>query len=174
MKGLVVKDGAPLTLTSIVALLDKPPESVTLTRKLLVPAFALAGVPEMAPLLATVSQVTPLCFEKVRASPGFGSEACAASEPEYAWPALAVGSDNGLLLNDGAALTLMTIVALLDKPPLSVTLTTKVLVPILGLPGVPDNEPLLATFSHAGPLTLAKFSVSPGFASEAAPANVPE
>ena len=72
---MLVKEGAPLTLMNIVAVLDKPPESVTLTRKLLVPLSAMVAVPESMPLVATSSHVGPLTFAKVSKSPGLGSVA---------------------------------------------------------------------------------------------------
>src|SRR5437667_3302821 len=101
---------------SIVAVLDKPPESVTLTTKLLVPALAFAAVPVSAPLLATFSQPGPLTFAKIKVSPEFGSVAVPASEPEYNCPAFTAGSVIGLLVNDGAPFTSINIVAVLDSP----------------------------------------------------------
>src|SRR6266404_6340960 len=114
---------------SMVAVNDKPPESVTLTRKPLVPALALAGVPESVPLLATVSQPGPLTFEKANVSPGLGSVAEGISEAEYDCPALTAGSASGLLVNEGAPFTLIYMVAVFDSPTESVALTRKVLVP---------------------------------------------
>src|SRR5262245_65529728 len=63
----------------------------------------------------------------------------------------------------------MFIVAVSDPPRPSDTLTVKVFRPWLAAAGVPDNAPLLATDSHAGPLTLANVSASP-FGSVASPA----
>src|SRR5262249_18964439 len=108
---------------SIVAVLDSPPESVTLTRKLSVPALAFTGVPERAPLLATVSQPAPLTFANTKVSPGFGSLAVPASELEKNWPAFATGSVTGLLVKDGAPFTVTYIVAEFDSPTESVALT---------------------------------------------------
>src|SRR5215475_12494002 len=63
----------------------------------------------------------------------------------------------------------MFIVAVSDPPRPSDTLTVNVFRPWLADAGVPDNAPLLATDSHAGPLTLANVSASP-FGSVASPA----
>ena len=60
----------------------------------------------------------------------------------------------------GAAVTAMFSVAVFDKPPESVTLATKMFVPTSAESGVPDRLPLLATPSHAGPLTFAKVSAA--------------
>src|SRR5262249_42818769 len=98
-------------MISSVALLESPPESVTLTTNELVPASTSVGVPETAPLLATLNQAGPPIFEKVSVSPGFGSVPWAAIEAEYGWPAFAAGSLNGLLPKDGDPLTLISIVA---------------------------------------------------------------
>jgi hypothetical protein len=57
---LAAKTGAPFTLINIVAELDRPPESVTLTLNAFVPASDPAGVPESAPFAATLSQAGPL------------------------------------------------------------------------------------------------------------------
>src|SRR5215831_16185385 len=63
----------------------------------------------------------------------------------------------------------MFIVAMSDPPRPSDTLTVKVFRPWLAAAGVPDNAPLLATDSHAWPLTLANVRGSP-FGSVASPA----
>src|SRR5262245_66113419 len=63
----------------------------------------------------------------------------------------------------------MFIVAVSDPPRPSDTLTVKVFRPWLAAAGVPDNAPLPATDSHAGPLTLENVSASP-FGSVASPA----
>src|SRR5262249_14129650 len=55
----------------------------------------------------------------------------------------------------------MFIVAVSDPPRPSDTLTVKVFRPWLAAAGVPDNAPLLATDSHAGPFTLENVSGSP-------------
>src|SRR6266487_1883776 len=89
----------------IVAVLDRLPESVTRTRKLLVPTLAEKGVPDNAPLLATVSQAGPLTFAKVIASP-LASVAFVAIVPEYGCPAFAAGLLNGLLTNAGGELVI--------------------------------------------------------------------
>lgn len=72
-----------------------------------------------------------------------------------------------------APITKMFIVVVLERPPGSVTLTTKVLLPASGERGVPEMLPLDATVSQAGPLTLANVSVSL-FRSLALVAIVPE
>src|SRR5438445_11951051 len=95
--------GAGFTLRFRVALLERPPGSVALTLKLLAPSSPESGVPESAPLPPTVSHEGPLSFPKVMLSP-FGSLAFVAIVPEYAWPALAPGSLNGLVTNTGGRL----------------------------------------------------------------------
>ena len=52
-------------------------------------------------------------------------------------------------------------VAVLEDPPKSVTLTTKVLVPPLNPSGVPERVPLASMLSQVGPLTLANVRISP-------------
>src|SRR5437016_7927207 len=64
-----------ITFKFILACPENPPRSVTLTKKMLVPESALAGVPEIEPLPATASQAGPLILAKVRTSPTFGSVA---------------------------------------------------------------------------------------------------
>src|SRR5579863_6293893 len=78
--------GADVTGINNVALLERPPESVTLTRKLLLPTFTEMGMPESVPLLPTVSQAGPLTKANVSASPGLGSVALVAMVPEMFWP----------------------------------------------------------------------------------------
>src|SRR5688572_7481758 len=78
----------PPALMFRVALSNRPPWSVTRTLAVNVPE--LGGVPPSAPLLATVSQVGPLCFEYVSVSAAFGSAAVPASVPVSATPAVAV------------------------------------------------------------------------------------
>src|SRR5262244_686095 len=55
----------------------------------------------------------------------------------------------------------MFIVAVSDPPRPSDTPTVNVFRPWLAAAGAPDNAPLLATDSHAGPFTLEKVSGSP-------------
>src|ERR1039458_9719346 len=54
----------------------------------------------------------------------------------------------------------MNSVAVLDKPPVSLTLTTNMFVFASEFAGVPDSAPLAATFNQAGPLTFAKVSAT--------------
>ena len=74
----------------------------------------------------------------------------------------------------GAAVTVMFIVAVLDRPPGLVALATKLLLPTSPESGVPESKPSVATDSHAGPLTFANVSISPGLGSVALVAIVPE
>src|SRR6266481_6709784 len=87
-------DGAGMTLMVMVAVLDKLPGSIALTMKLFVPSSPDTGVPENAPLGATLSHEGPLSFAKMILSP-FGSVAFVAIVPEYVCPALALGSAKG-------------------------------------------------------------------------------
>jgi len=66
-----------------------------------------------------------------------------------------------LALIGGAGNTFMLSVAVLESPPLSVTLTTNVFVPTFADSGSPDKVPFATTVSHAGPLTAAYVSVPP-------------
>src|SRR5262249_7780235 len=66
--------------------------------------------------------------------------------------------DGGLF---AAPTTVMFIVAMSDPPRPSATLTVNVFRPWLAAAGAPDNAPLLATGSHAGPFPLEKVSGSP-------------
>src|SRR6516164_6065067 len=67
----------------------------------------------------------------------------------------------------GAPFTLRNIVAEFDIPADSVTLTTKALVPMFWLDGVPDNEPSVPKVNQGGPETLVKVNRSAGFATVA-------
>src|SRR5207237_723386 len=120
-----VMTGAAVTVTFSVAVFDRLPESVTLTTKVLVPTLAETGVPDKAPLPATLNHAGPLTFANVRVSAGFGSSALVAIDTAHAWPATTPGSLKGLLMNAGAPFTTMDIVALFDSPPKSVTRTAK-------------------------------------------------
>src|SRR5688572_23095820 len=91
------------TVRFIVALANKPPGSLARTLKLFSPALPDSGVPESAPLPATLSHAGPLIFENVSESP-FGSVALAAIVPEYAWPALALGLLKGFAAKVGGTL----------------------------------------------------------------------
>ena len=73
----------------------------------------------------------------------------------------------------GAGFTVIFIVALLDLPPGSVALTTKLFAPSSAENGVPDRVPFAATASHEGPLTFPNEMLSP-FGSVAFVAIVPE
>src|ERR1051326_3840545 len=53
-----------------------------------------------------------------------------------------------------AGVTTSRMVALAERPPGSVALTVKMLVPAFGESGVPESAPFPATASHEGPLTL--------------------
>src|ERR1043166_4581426 len=97
---VAIIDEAGFTLIFMVALLDKPPGSVALTVKLFSPSSAESGVPDSEPLLATLNHAGPLSFPKVMLSP-FGSVAFVETVPEYACPAVAVGSLNGLVIKTG-------------------------------------------------------------------------
>src|SRR5580765_3264849 len=54
----------------------------------------------------------------------------------------------------GAGVTTNRMLALAARPPGSVALTVKMLVPAFGESGVPESAPFPATASHEGPLTL--------------------
>src|SRR5262245_9313117 len=148
----------------IVAVSDPPRPSDTLTVNVFRPWLAAAGVPDNAPLLATDSHAGPLTLANVSASP-FGSVASPAIEELYARATGALGLLNGSSVKVGGALaaatTVIFIVAMSDPPRPSVTLTVNVFRPWLAAAGVPDNAPLLATDSHAGPFTLENVSGSP-------------
>src|SRR5438477_8155705 len=63
--------------------------------------------------------------------------------------------------------TFKYIVAWLESPARSVALTRKVFVPASVEAGVPESLPFTPTVSQAGPVTLAKASLSPGSGSVA-------
>src|SRR5579859_1799843 len=73
-----------------------------------------------------------------------------------------------------AASTLKFSVAVFDKLPASVTLTTKLFGPTFADTGMPERLPELLTLNHPGPLTSANVRVSPGFGSVALVAIVPD
>src|SRR5579871_6751282 len=73
-----------------------------------------------------------------------------------------------------AASTLKFNVAVFDKLPASVTLTTKLFGPTFADTGMPERLPELPTLNQAGPLTRAKVRISPGFGSVALVAMVPD
>src|SRR5689334_8558700 len=150
----------PVTEMFNVASANKPSGSVTRTPKTFGPALAGAGVPDKVPSVATLSQDGPLVLEKLSTSP-LGSLALVESEPEYGTPGVAAGKFKGLLVNEGAPLTLMNKLAVFDAPNASRALTTKELNPRSELAGVPERKPAAATLSQAGPLTLAKVIASP-------------
>src|SRR5258707_15832749 len=79
-----------------------------------------------------------------------------------------------LMTIGGAGSTARFIVAVFDKLPGSVTLTTKLLVPTTLESGVPESVPSVPTVNHAGPLTFANASTSPELGSVALVAIVPE
>src|SRR5437763_15329843 len=77
-------------------------------------------------------------------------------------------------MGEVACSTVIFSVAVPDKLPGSVTLTTNELVPMSAGRGVPETEPAESTLNQAGPLTFAKLRISVGLGSLALVAMVPE
>ena len=89
----------------MVAVADKLPGSVALTRNVFVPVSAENGVPERVPSALIFNQAGPLTFAKVRVSLGFGSLAFVAIVPLMFWPAVMARNVNGSAMKVGAPLT---------------------------------------------------------------------
>src|ERR1041384_6610694 len=90
------------TMRFMVALLERPARSLTLTVKVFVPESPVAGVPESAPLDPTLSQPGPVSLAKVSWSPKFGSVALVEMLATYGTPGCAGGAVKGLRIKEGA------------------------------------------------------------------------